>query len=48
MVWVLPSFVPQAALTVPELLISLSSTGHDGIYQVNLDSFDELFNLPDS
>jgi hypothetical protein len=27
-------------------LISLSSTGHDGIYQVNLDSFDELFNLP--
>jgi hypothetical protein len=27
-------------------LISLSSTGHDGIFQVNLDSFDELFNLP--
>ena len=26
MVWVLPSFDPQAALTVPELVISLSST----------------------
>ncbi len=27
-------------------LISLSSTGHDGIYQVNLENFDALFNLP--